>query len=249
VSRSNTFSVRPVHLWWTGLLTSFWQIQNEVYLNFGTLRYLNFASIDAIMYSGIVDTNFSIYISAPPSNSDVINSASNVNQLTALEERVSALETTQTTTTTEITTLVTTVETLSAFAGTSTSSQFLTFTGSTLSAVGDYAGNANLIFNVSGSPGPLSLTLDLSGIGILSTNSATLTPMFQDGYIQIMWPIVGGETHTVSVASPFILVAGGTTIDMSATNMIIRRYVIAPIYGVYTDNVQVQQAAFALYIY
>jgi len=31
-----TFSVRPVHLWWTGLLTPFWLCQNGVYLNFGT---------------------------------------------------------------------------------------------------------------------------------------------------------------------------------------------------------------------
>jgi len=31
-----TFSVRPVHLWWTGLLTPFWLCQNGVYLNLGT---------------------------------------------------------------------------------------------------------------------------------------------------------------------------------------------------------------------
>lgn len=200
------------------------------------------------MYSGIISPDFHIYISAPPSNNDVISSASNVNQLTDLENRVASLEETQITSTTDITNLITTVNVLSSIAGTTSSSQFLTFTSASLSAVGDYAGNANVIFNVSGSPGPLVLTLDLSGIGIVSANSAVLSPIFQDGYIQIMWPIVGGETHTVSINSPFILVSGGTTIDMSATNMIIQKYVIAPVYGVYSDNVQVQQASHALYI-
>lgn len=195
------------------------------------------------------DTNSYILVAAPPTNSDIIQTASNVSELDDLRLRVEELETSQTTIVSDIAIATATATAAATAVGATSEIQDIAFISDEANAIVNFAGVANTIFNVGGTPvGPTTLFLDLSSTGIDATTSSAIAATFQSGHIQIIWPTTSGITHTVRINSPFILLAGGTTIDMTSTSMIIKRYVIAPITGTYTNSVAVQLAARAIYI-
>lgn len=195
------------------------------------------------------DTEPRILVAAPPTNTSIISNAGNISEIDDLRARVEALEAEQTTIITDIATVSATAEAAAAASGASTETQTIAFTSANANAIINFVGVSNTTFNVGGTPvGPTTLFLDLSATGIEAANSTALAPSFQNGFLQIIWPTTGGITHTVQVDPPFILTAGGTTIDMTATSMIIRQYVIAPVSGTYPTSVAVQLASRAVYI-
>lgn len=195
------------------------------------------------------DTVARILVAAPPTNTDIIQTASNVSEIDDLKLRIELLETSQVTIITDVATATATATAAATAVGATSEIQDITFVSNAADAIVNFAGVANTAFNVGGTPvGPTTLYLDLSATGIDATTSSAIAASFQSGHIQIIWPTTGGITHTVRINSPFILIAGGSTIDMTSTSMIIKRYVIAPVTGTYTNSVAVQLASRAIYL-
>jgi len=191
-----------------------------------------------------------VLVQAPQANSNTIGSASNVNALTAVQRQLSTLTNTVNTGITNLSSSNVTVAVNAAITALKTPNvQMTVFKTSSLTAQIFFTTANNFIIDVSGTPtGITDLTLDLSGIGVNIGASNVITPLMQSGFIQILWPVVSGVTHTVNLPAPFALFGGGTTIDMSTDGMILYRYVITVIDGNYTNLTKLNQGIRNVYL-